>query len=65
MVSKAEQTFQEVYDKLSIEHNSVITREAFHLAVYQDIVEKCAMIASAHSPNSDDLGLIIRKTMGL
>jgi len=61
----AELTFQAVYDRLSIECNNVIPREVMHEAVYTDIVERCAMIASAHSPRDDDIGEIIRKTMGI
>jgi len=61
----AELAFQSVYDKLSIEFAGVIPREAMHDAVYTDIVERCAMIAAAHSPNGNDIGEIIRKTMGV
>jgi hypothetical protein len=61
----AEITFQLVYDRLSVEYANVIPREAIHAAVYSDIVERCAMIASAHSPNGNDIGEIIRKTMGV
>lgn len=60
----AELAFQLVYDRLSIEYNNVIPREAMHQAVYTDIVERCAMIATAHSPANEDIGEIIRKTMG-
>lgn len=61
----AELTFQLVYDRLSIEYENVIPREAMHAAVYADIVERCAMIAAAHSPNDNDIGELIRKTMGV
>jgi hypothetical protein len=61
----AELAFQAVYDRLAIEYNNVITREAMHQAVYTDIVERCAMIATAHSPANEDIGLIIIKTMGI
>lgn len=61
----AELTFQLVYDRLSVEYANVIPREAMHAAVYTDIVERCAMIATAHSPRGDDIGELIRKTMGL
>jgi hypothetical protein len=61
----AELTFQVVYDRLSIECNNVIPREVMHEAVYTDIVERCAMIATAHSPRDNDIGEIIRKTMGI
>lgn len=61
----AELAFQVVYDRLSHEYSNVIPREAMHAAVYTDIVERCAMIASAHSPNGNDIGEIIRKTMGV
>lgn len=61
----AELTFQLVYDRLSVEYENVIPREAMHAAVYMDIVERCAMIASAHSPRGDDIGEIIRRTMGV
>ena len=61
----AELTFQLVYDRLSVEYANVIPREAMHAAVYTDIVERCAMIASAHSPNGNDIGDIIRRTMGV
>lgn len=61
----AELAFQVVYDRLSIEYNNVIPREVMHQAVYQDIVERCAMIATAHSPRDNDIGEIIRKTMGI
>lgn len=62
---KAEQAFQEVYDRLSIEYDNVIPREVIHARVYQHIVEQCAMIATAHSPSNEDIGEIIRKTMGV
>lgn len=61
----AELTFQLVYDRLSKEYENVIPREAMHAAVYSDIVERCAMIATAHSPTGNDIGLIILKTMGV
>lgn len=61
----AELVFQAVYDRLALEHNSVITREDMHTAVYTDIVERCAMIATAHSPAHEDIGDIIQKTMGI
>lgn len=61
---KAEQAFQEIYDRLSIDYENIIPREAFHHHAYQDIVERCAMIASAHSPATEDIGEIIRRTMG-
>ena len=61
----AELTFQLVYDRLAIECNNVIPREVMHEAVYTDIVERCAMIATAHSPGHDDIGDIIRRTMGI
>ena len=61
----AELAFQLVYDRLAIEYNNVIPREAMHQAVYTDIVERCAMIATAHSPAHEDLGEIIRRTMGI
>lgn len=61
----AELAFQIVYDRLSIECNNVIPREVMHQAVYRDIVERCAMIATAHSPRDNDIGEIIRKTMGV
>jgi hypothetical protein len=61
----AELVFQAVYDRLAIECNNVIPRDVMHEAVYTDIVERCAMIASAHSPAYEDIGDIIRKTMGL
>jgi hypothetical protein len=64
MNKTAELAFQVVYDRLSIEYNNVIPREAMHQAVYTDIVERCAMIATAHSPANEDIGEIIRKTMG-
>jgi len=64
VANKAEEAFKEVYDRLSIEHNNVIPREAMHARVYQHIVEQCAMIATAHSPNHEDIGEIIRRTMG-
>ena len=63
MANKAEQAFQEVYNRLSIEYANVIPREAFHQAVYQHVVEQCAMIATAHSPAHTDVGEIVRKTM--
>lgn len=65
MANKAEEAFREVYDRLSIEYANVIPREAFHNQVYQHIVEQCAMIATAHSPGHEDIGYIIKKTMGL
>ncbi|NBP04526.1 MAG: hypothetical protein EBU90_31480 [Proteobacteria bacterium] len=65
VANKAEEAFQEVYDRLSIEYAGVILRETFHNQVYQHIVEQCAMIASAHSPANEDIGEIIRRTMGL
>lgn len=61
----AELAFQVVYDRLAIECNNVIPREVMHEAVYTDIVERCAMIASAHSPANEDIGEIIRRTMGV
>ena len=61
----AELTFQLVYDRLGQEYANVIPREAMHAAVYTDIVERCAMVASAHSPSGDDIGEIIRQTMGI
>lgn len=61
----AELAFQQVYDRLAIECNNVIPRDVMHEAVYTDIVERCAMIATAHSPAHEDIGDIIRKTMGL
>jgi len=64
-ISPAERVFQDVYNRLSIEHDNIITREVFHQAAYQDIVKLCAMIATAHSPANDDIGLIILKTMGI
>ena len=60
---KAEQVFQTVYDRLSIEYENVIPRDAFHREVYRHIVEQCAMIATAHSPAHTDVGEIVRKTM--
>jgi len=65
VANKAEEAFQTVYDQLSVEYSNVILREAFHNRVYQHIVEQCAMIATAHSPRHEDIGLIIKKTMGL
>jgi hypothetical protein len=61
----SEITFQRVYDRLSVQHSNVIPREAMHAAVYTDIVEQCAQIATAYSPAHEDIGDIIRKTMGL
>jgi hypothetical protein len=61
----AELAFQVVYDRLAIECDNVIPRDVMHEAVYTDIVERCAMIATAHSPGHEDIGEIIRKTMGL
>lgn len=61
----AELAFQVVYDRLSVEYDNCIPREAMHAAVYADIVERCAMIATAHSPRGDDIGDIIRRTMGV
>ena len=61
----AELAFQVVYDRLASECNNVIPRDVMHEAVYTDIVERCAMIATAHSPAHEDIGDIIRKTMGL
>ena len=61
----AELAFQVVYDRLAIECDNVIPRDVMHQAVYTDIVERCAMIASAHSPANEDIGEIIRRTMGL
>ena len=61
----ADRAFQEVYDRLSVEYNNCIPREAMHQAVYLDIVERCATIASAYSPGHTDIGDIIRKNMGL
>ena len=61
----AELAFQVVYDRLAIECDNVIPRDVMHEAVYTDIVERCAMIATAHSPAHEDIGDIIRKTMGL
>ena len=61
----AELAFQVVYDRLAIECDNVIPREVMHEAVYTDIVERCAMIATAHSPSHEDIGDIIRRTMGL
>ena len=63
--SVAERVFQDIYDKLSIEHENIIQREVFHQAAYTEIVSMCAMIASAHSPANDDIGEIILKTMGV
>lgn len=65
MNKTAELTFQLVYDRLAIEHDNVIPREAMHQAVYADIVERCAMIATTHSPAHEDIGEIIRRTMGI
>lgn len=65
MNKSAEATFQAIYDRLAQEHANVIPREAMHAAVYKDIVDRCAMIASAHSPSSDDIGVIIRQVMGV
>lgn len=61
----AELTFQLVYDRLSVEYANMIPREAMHAAVYADIVERCAMIAAAHSPRDNNIGEIILKTMGV
>ena len=61
----AELAFQVVYDRLAIECNNVIPRDVMHEAVYTDIVERCAIIASAHSPSNKDIGEIIRRTMGV
>ena len=61
----AELAFQVVYDRLAIECNNVIPRDVMHEAVYTDIVERCAMIASAHSTANEDIGEIIRRTMGV
>lgn len=61
----AELAFQVVYERLGIEYDNCIPREAMHAAVYADIVERCAMIATAHSPRDDDIGDIIRRTMGV
>jgi len=64
VANKAEEAFREVYDSLGIEYAGVIPREAFHQAVYQHIVEQCAMVATAHSPANEDIGEIIKLTMG-
>ena len=64
MANKAEQAFQTVYDRLGVEYANVIPRDAFHREVYRHIVEQCAMIATAHSPAKEDIGEIIRLTMG-
>ena len=61
----AEELFNEIYNRLSIEFNSIIMRDDMHEAVYKEIVDRCAMIATAHSPKHEDIGDIIRKTMGL
>jgi hypothetical protein len=61
----AERTFQDIYDRLSIEHNNIITRDVFHQEVYKDIVKLCAMVATAHSRQGDDIGEIILKTLGV
>ena len=65
MASKAEQAFREVYDQLSVEYDNVIPRDVFHQRVYEHIIENCAMIASAYSPSNEDIGAIIRSTMGI
>lgn len=64
-ISQAERCFQEVYSRLSIEHNNIITREIFHQETYSEIVTLCATIATAHSPANNDIGEIILKTMGV
>lgn len=61
----AEDLFNQVYTRLSIQYDSIIIRETMHYEVYKEIVERCAMIASAHSRNDTDIGDLILKNMGI
>ena len=55
-ISPAERVFQDVYNRLSIEHDNIITREVFHQAAYQDIV-KLLMKLGVPDTDKDGKGL--------